>query len=332
VFIDKITLTTEAAPVAAPAPTPTTSTPAPAPTPTTPTPAPAPAPAPTPTPEPTPTPAPEPAPAPVPSGRLIWNGDFSTGNLSQYTTTGGKVQYDTSVDEMRVVDDPVLGSPAVGGRKALKVTVHNSSKDPAQDSPKHRAQAESPKVIGLTDEVYVGYSLLLPDDFPTVHTAGPVTWGGANVQQASMWEVHGAPYGGSPPMGFRIRDSLAQQRFGFFQGNPVNAMRSSQLFSTINPRGRWVDVVAHIKMGGSSSTGFYEQSMNWGEGWKPTVFDNGSTRLNMATAIPSVNGGGKNYSKVSLYYNDNAWPVATVYFAAHKIGTTFDVVSPRTYG
>jgi hypothetical protein len=158
----------------------------------------------------TPTPDPEPTPEPAaPSGRLIWNGDFATGNLTQYTSTGGKVQYDTSVDEMRVVDDPVLGGPAVGGRKALKVTVHNSSKDPAQDSPKHRAQAESPKVIGLTDEVYVGYSLLLPHDFPTVHTAGPVTWGGINVQQASLWEVHGYPYGGSPPMGFRVRDSLA---------------------------------------------------------------------------------------------------------------------------
>jgi hypothetical protein len=58
----------------------------------------------------------------------------------------------------------------------------------------------------------------------------------------------------------------------------------------------------------------------------------------MMKTVDGSNNGGPNYSKVQLYYNDNAFVTpdnpngtATVYYADHKIGTSFDVVAPRSY-
>jgi hypothetical protein len=51
----------------------------------------------------------------------------------------------------------------------------------------------------------------------------------------------------------------------------------------------------------------------------------------MMQTVDGSNGAGPNYSKLQLYYNDDAWPEATVYFADHRIGTTFDAVAPRSY-
>jgi hypothetical protein len=53
---------------------------------------------------------------------VLWNGDFSSGDLSQYPEVNV-----AHSDTAAVVDDPVLGR----ARKALRLTVHNSSRDPS---------------------------------------------------------------------------------------------------------------------------------------------------------------------------------------------------------
>jgi len=96
-----------------PTPTPTrTPTPTPTPTPTnTPTPTQTPTPTRTPTPTPTPTQTPTPTPTP-PSGNLVVNGGFETGNLSGWTCNSG---------------DVVVSTPVHSGTHALEMVPSNST-------------------------------------------------------------------------------------------------------------------------------------------------------------------------------------------------------------
>jgi hypothetical protein len=101
--------------------------------------------------------------------------------------------------------------------------------------------------------------------------------------------------------------------------------------------GRWIDFVIHTKMSTSSSVGFREQWVDTGAGFVKQMFADGTTRLMMQT-VDGSNGGGPNYSKLQLYFNDDAFVspenpsgTASVFFADHKIGTTFDAVAPRSY-
>jgi hypothetical protein len=76
--------------------------------------------------------------------------------------------------------------------------------------------------------------------------------------------------------------------------------------------------------------GFREQWVNTGAGFVKQTWADGTTRLQMKT-VDRSNNRGPNHSKLQLYYNDDAWPKATVYFADHRIGTSFDAVAPRSY-
>jgi hypothetical protein len=101
--------------------------------------------------------------------------------------------------------------------------------------------------------------------------------------------------------------------------------------------GTLVDFVIHTRMSTDSSVGFREQWVNTGNGFVKQTFADGTTKLMMQT-VDASNAGGPNYSKVQLYFNDNAFVspdnptgTATVYFAGHRIGTRFDAVAPRSY-
>ncbi len=264
-------------------------------------------------------------------GVVLWNGDFSTGDLSQYP----KVAVDPA-DSADVVDDPILG-PA---RKALKLTVSNTSPDPAQPgSPKHRAHAESPEMIGLTDDVYVGLSVLVPRDFPVIHTPGDV--GNGIARQCALHSLYGAPYSGSSPQQIGITGAEPDQALRLLRNgtygydNPWSLQ--TERGSAADMTGRWIDFVIHTRMSTDSSIGFREQWVNTGDGFVKQTFADGTTRLMMQT-VDASNAGGPNYSKVQLYFNDDAFVspenptgTASVYFADHRIGTSFDAVAPRSY-
>jgi hypothetical protein len=94
-------------------------------------------------------------------------------------------------------------------------------------------------------------------------------------------------------------------------------------------KGRWIDFVFHVRMSKRRATGFREQWVNVGTGWKRSLFD-GKDHLRMQT-MTRANAGGPNHSKVSLYYRRGSFDEASVYFAAHKIGTSFQAVAPRSH-
>jgi hypothetical protein len=70
-----------------------------------------------------------------------------------------------------------------------------------------------------------------------------------------------------------------------------------------------------------------EQWVDDGSGWRKSVFAGGGTTLRTAT-LSDANDGGPNYSKVSLYFRRGILQEGTLYFADHRIGTTFDAVAP----
>jgi len=259
-------------------------------------------------------------------GVVLWNGDFSPGDLSQYP----EVDVDAG-DRATVVDDPILG-PA---RKALRFTVHNTSRDPTSPtSPKHRAQAASPRMIRRGDEVYIGFSLLLPRSFPTVHGRGAVDPRGTKAWQCALHAIYGAPHAGSSPQGLGLTRSEPDQairlvRNGSYRYDSPWSLQTER-GTPADVTGRWIDVVIRTKMSASPAIGFREQWVDTGSGYVKQRFANGRTRLRMRT-VDASNGGGPNSSKLMLYFNHDAWPKATVYFAAHRIGTSFSAVAPRSH-
>jgi hypothetical protein len=71
----------------------------------------------------------------------------------------------------------------------------------------------SPSIIGLTDDVYVGWSVLIPDDFPRTHKAGAVDTNGTLAEQCLLHSIYGRPYGGSSPQGVGLHRSGDAQEF-----------------------------------------------------------------------------------------------------------------------
>ncbi len=261
------------------------------------------------------------------AGVLLWNGDFSTGDLSQYP----EVLVDAG-DSAAVVADPILG-PA---RKALRLTVRNTSRDPASPtSPKHRAHAASPRIIERGDEVYIGFSVLIPRSLPTRHEPGAVDPSGTRALQCALHSVYGAPHGGASPQQLGITRSEPDQAIRLLRNGTYRYDSPWQLQAErgtpADVTGRWIDFVIRTKLSRSPAIGFREQWVNTGSGFVKQRFANGRTRLRMRT-VDASNHAGPNHSKVQLYYNHGAWPSATVYFAEHRIGTSFRVVAPRSYG
>ncbi len=94
-------------------------------------------------------------------------------------------------------------------------------------------------------------------------------------------------------------------------------------------RGRWHDFVYHIKLSSSGKVGYWEVWSNTGAGWKRLKL-NGKDRLYSRT-LDKANEGGANYHKIALYRTKGMWPVATMYAAGHRIGSSFKAVAPRSY-
>jgi hypothetical protein len=294
-FVDSVGVDVPAAPVAAPTPVPApTTTPAPAPTPT---PAPAPAPAPAPVPVPT---------TPSADGRVLWNGDFSTGDLSQYAA----VQH-CAANRSQVIRDP-LGN----NRNVVKFTVYDSDVAPCTPTENPRAQILSPSILKEGGEYWIGRSLLIPTDFPTSRISGD-NWAG-------FGSTYGPPFAGSGPNNFGQIDASPGSNSLSFRRNATYGYDT--VLNTPLTKGRWMNFVVHLKMSRDGNVGFREQWINTGSGWTQQLLK-GQKRLYMKT-MDASNGSGPNFSSMSLYRRHGMFNVATVYHAAHKIGTSFDAVKP----
>jgi hypothetical protein len=162
------------------------------------------------------------------SASVLWRGDFSTSNLTQWT--GAEV---VSSDRLAVVKDP-LGS----GKLVLKATVHQGD-DPINSSGNRNEVFYSGDDVGNGKaERYYHWRTLWPSDY-----ASENTW-----QLFTQW--HQYQGGGSPPVEF------------FVNGENVNLtvlkLGDHPIWQTSLQRGVWHDFVFHVRWSTDASVGFVE--------------------------------------------------------------------------
>lgn len=247
---------------------------------------------------------------PSEEGRLLFNGDVSTGDLSQYQD---RVQH-CDADRTTVVEDPL----GVQGH-VIRFHVLDTDVAPCTPSDNPRAQVLSPDILREGEEYWIGWSVLIPDEFPVTAPNGD-NW-------IALGSTYGPPHEGSSGNGISFDASSDRGRF-YWRRNETYGF--DEPWSMPLVRGRWVDFVIHTGMSKEEGPGFREQWVNAGSGWVRSSLD-GKARLSTAT-LTDANNDGPNVSKISLYYRKGIMEEATVYFANHKIGTSFDAVAPDTYG
>ena len=242
---------------------------------------------------------------PPPTGTLLFNADVAHRGLGAYAAV-------IHPERISVVDDPVLGA----SRKVMKFTVYDSDTGPT-DNP--RAQVETAKSWGEGADIYVGWSTLFPTGWPAQLAPGGATW-------ITLEEVYGEPYAGASPV-----------KLGMRSGTPALTIQRNTSYNWDIPwekgpiqDNRWYDFVLHEKLSQDPSVGFVEMWMNTGAGYQRQSLL-GQDTLHMKT-LDGANNGGLNYSALKLYRQKGMFDVLTVYQAEHKVGTTFDVVAPHSYG
>lgn len=238
-------------------------------------------------------PALTPAPAPAPtssatsgtSGTVLWNGDLSTGNLSQWwvqTPNGGQIT---------AVSNP-HPDPNFSGSYAAQFGVDDLNVN-GQAHPAATLISGNYKLYPGND-FYLGFSVYLPSNFPQhLCYANNGAWITACWMQ--LMEIYGAPYGGPAPISLNVLGGNGAGHANQFVWNgPYHGISStyngaawrSPQFST-SPTG-WQSFVWHVHLsqcGGTTACtggqlpGFVELWMN---GVQQHFFD-GSTRVYFAT-------------------------------------------------
>ena len=243
--------------------------------------------------------------SPPPVGTVLFDPDIAHRGLSAY----GQV---VNPQDITVMDDPILGA----GRRVMKMTVRNSDTGGLTGNP--RAQVATPEMFAAGSDVYAGWSSMFPTGFPdgSLPNSGWIT----------LSEFYGPPYSGGSP--FSIGETGAAGGISAMTHPPNTSWQTAWQVNPVR-HNRWYDFVVHEQLS-TGTDGFVEVYVNDGSGWRQTLV-NGQLRYGMIT-MTGANGGGPNYHKLALYYDQSIAGQLTVYHTGQKIGTSFDVVAPHSYG
>ena len=235
-----------------------------------------------------------PAPPPPPS----WNGDFDTGDLTQYDAVQG-----AAPDRIRTVTSLRREGPF-----AVRLTARDED---LQGGENPRAQLLTNVMHRPGDEQYIGWSTYFPADFPAIVGTGAFF---------VSFQFHGPPYNGSPPLGFGVGSDgqLQLLRSGRYDYDRV--------WTAPLPKDRWVDFVAHIKWS-KDEEGFVEL---WLDGRRQTFAVNGQQRLPMQTIEDDQEGV---QTIPTNYRRHGIVPGAiTIYHDEVKVGKSYAAVAPGGSG
>ena len=154
---------------------------------------------------------------------VLWSGDFSTGDLSQWEAI-----------EALATRLTVVTSPAHGTSHTMRVELHSG--DLVNNG--CRAEVDGPfEAEGA--ERYYAWSTLFPTDYPT---AASSDW-----QVFTQWH-HTGNFGGSPPLEFDIGRSQIM----------LLADGATTLWSAPLVLGVWHDFIFHVKFSADAVVGFVE--------------------------------------------------------------------------
>jgi Polysaccharide lyase len=241
----------------------------------------------------------------VPS--LVWNGDLSTGTMSQY----GYVQQCSGSGPPKGVT--VVTSPVHPGYAySSKFTVSDQSvaaNCPRLGSAGHpNANLQSPGLFAPGDNEYIGFSTYFPSSFPNnVCTPWvPLCW-------MQIMEIYGQPYGGIPPVAMYV---IGNKLTLGDTGRPIWKSPRNIVKNT------WEDVVLHVNFSTNPSVGYVEL---WLDGVQQT-FTTGRTRYYQATLRSEVNWNGVDANRLYLDEYRGARPAmgtVTLYHSAAKVAATY---------
>lgn len=235
---------------------------------------------------------------------LLFDADVGRNGLTAYAEV-------IHGERITVVPDPVLGAR----RQVMRFTVEDDDIGPTRDP---RAQVETPAVLEGGDEVWIGWSTLFPEDWPSRLPPGGSAW-------LTLSELYGPPFDGAAPVKIGMRSgapAVTWQRNGSYDWDV--AWEQGPVL-----RERWYDFVLRVRLSDDPAIGFVELYLDTGDGWQQQSL-RGRDRLHMRT-LDDANGGGANYHKLALYRQRGLFPVLTVYHAEHRVGGSFAAVAPRSH-
>lgn len=228
----------------------------------------------------------------------------------------------------------VTADPAGGTRKVLRFATASTDTGPTENP---RTQIGTPQILDIAGgEYWIGFSLHLPAGF-VIPPSG---------QWVTVHEVFGPPYTGQPPIALGVASGS-----GGSGGTPQLQVKLNGTYNQARPafidcpRGQWLDLVLHIRLSTDPAVGFLEirKRTSAATGWETvtmtppagTTWSNG--RLYYQTVDAAINGGGANRSQLKNYHLASNWQVpgwpdpSVMYFADHRVGSTFAAAAPRTY-
>jgi hypothetical protein len=246
---------------------------------------------------------------------LIWNGDLSTGNWSQWTGPQACSGSNPVAPAGTVMVQNPLPQPG-GMSNVVKFTVADTSVSancPVLGSPGDpNAMLIGRNIFVPGMNVYIAFSIYLPVGFPRICTP--------YVPRCffSFAEVYGPPYDGSPP--YAIMG--ANQHFALGTLTNPDAWNSPKWVP-----GRWNQFILHVKFE-TDRSGFVQLYYN---GALQTLSgpSGPATTLYESTLVPGVNWNGSTPNHLSLQqYRSGVVKMGTIvtYESGARVGPTLDSV------
>lgn len=231
------------------------------------------------------------APQPPAISKVLWVGDLTTGDLSQFQ--------DGPWNNVGGTAPTVVEAPERRGASAVELTIPGSSS--ASDGICCGSRNELlPKFRDLVsgDDLYFRFSTFLAPGFPV----------DADWQVITQFKQN---FDGSPPLTLNVEQGQYRVEGGY--GHPDG---SRQFIVNIGPAGTgsWVDWVMHVKFSADPAVGYVEV---WKDGAivLPRYFPPGGTMY------PGPDGVDSSYVKTGLYRDPSIAVPGTLYLDNWVIGT-----------
>lgn len=252
---------------------------------------------------------------PDPEGEVTFNGDFETGDLSQWSYIercgNDRIQvYSTA-------NMPAGAPPPREGKYAARFRVLDSDVEPCTSSENPRAELETPEELFKPgDDRWEAWSMYIPADTPEPLCGACIDRGWFVIQ-----EDYGAPFDGSPAIGWNLDFTTAPHTFRMDRGEQYDHDQPG-IVSMI--KGRWIDLLVHKKFANTASGGGFVEA--WVDGMPITFKAKGCdncTRL-MTQTMHSTQ---RQVGFYLLAYRERGYfSTFDIFYDAVRIGTTRDAV------
>lgn len=236
----------------------------------------------------------------------IFDGSFDTGSLSQWSL---KQMCDPSRATVYTAgSQPTWPAPAQGS-SAMRLHVLNSDVSPCTPTGNPRAQIATSTVLAPGQDYWETFRVNFPSTYPST----------------SSWQLfqedYGAPWNGSPPLGFEVYNMNGADTMVMDRGQNHNY---DKIWRKPLTRNHWYTFLVHKYMSTSDSSGYVEL---WLDG-QQQAFANGATRFYTNTLASDHSGSYQFF--LNNYRALNSASSSDIFFDGANIGTARSDVDSST--